>query len=352
MIWFDLVTPKSVLFFKEIISRMDARGVKTLITTREGNDYHEVVDLLDLYKIPYFSRGRYGGEKLSDKLRASIGRQADLVDLLKEFPATQLVSISSVDANRVAFGLGIPIVNFNDIPLTDWRFDLSKVTPQARLTLPLSSRIFRSYIVPQEIYERFSIEPDRIHTYRFLDVLLWLKDFRPSREVFEKTLNSLQLDSSKPTILIREEEFQASYVLKKWPFLYEGVRVLRHDLDVNLIFIPRYDSRHLQEMFPGVSIISEKMVIQHLLAFSDLFIGGGGMLNCEACYFGIPTISTRSFVCHYDKALIEANLMEKADSALELVVLAKRFIGRRRDPTAFFQTMVLDIDLLVDLLLE
>ncbi len=64
-------------------------------------------------------------------------------------------------------------------------------------------------------------------------------------------------------------------------------------------------------MFPYAAVLEEKMVIQHLLAFADLFIGGGGTLNSEACFFGTPAISTRSFVSHYDKLLIDAELMEK-----------------------------------------
>lgn len=36
MIWFDLVTPKSVLFFIPIVKAIEKRGKKVLITAREG----------------------------------------------------------------------------------------------------------------------------------------------------------------------------------------------------------------------------------------------------------------------------------------------------------------------------
>ena len=53
MIWFDLVTPKSVLFFIPIIKHIEKKGRKTLITAREGEGYSEVVELLRLHNIPF-----------------------------------------------------------------------------------------------------------------------------------------------------------------------------------------------------------------------------------------------------------------------------------------------------------
>ena len=76
-------------------------------------------------------------------------------------------------------------------------------------------------------------------------------------------------------------------------------------------------------------MLENKIQIQHILAFCDLFIGGGGTLNSEACYFGTPTISTRSFISHYDKWLLDLGLMSKADSPDELVSRAKQILSKR-----------------------
>lgn len=344
MIWFDLVTPKSVMFFKNLIKLLEIKGREVLVTAREGDGYTEIVELLQLHDISFYTIGEFGGAALEAKLKASIDRQFALMEFIRGHHVEKLVCLCSVDANRVAFGLGIPIINFYDIPLSDCTSDFKKALPQARLTLPLSTKAFRPYMVPQEIFERFSLEKEQIFEYRFLDVLAWLHDFVPDRAYFEEVLERYQLDGSKPTIIVREEEYKASYVKKKFPILYEGLNILKERLDANIIAIPRYEPQPLQQLLPFATVLQEKLLVQHLLAYADLFIGGGGTLNSESCYFGTPTISTRSFVSHYDKLLIDEGLMQKADSADELVELCLRHIGRRTDAKRLFDTMVLDIE--------
>lgn len=340
------------MFFSPFIRIMQKRGISVLVTAREGEGYKEVVDLLRLYDIDFVNRGFFGGANLGDKLKASIHRQLALMEYVEKCNITKLVCLCSVDANRVAFGLGIPIINFYDIPLSDCTADFKKALPQARLTLPLSTKAFRPYMVPQSIFERFSLEPDQIHSYNFLDVVAWLHDFVPDRTFFDDFLTSRGLDKNKKTIVVREEEFKASYVAKKYPMLYEGLKIIHETMDVNIILIPRYEAEPLKLMFPFATVLEEKMIIQHLLAFADLFIGGGGTLNSEACFFGTPTISTRSFISHYDKLLIDSGLMEKADTRDELVTITKEIISKRRDPKKLFDTMSLDLDRIVDEILR
>lgn len=352
MIWFDLVTPKSVMFFRPFINKIKDRGYTVLVTAREGDGYKEVVDLLNLYKIDFVNRGYFGGANLGDKLKASIHRQLALMEYIEKCNITKLVCLCSVDANRVAFGLGVPILNFYDIPLSDHTADFRKALPQARLTLPLSTKAFRPYMVPQSIFERFSLEPDQIFSYQFLDVVAWLHNFVPDRKFFDDFISSYGLDKNKMTVVVREEEFKASYVNKKFPMLYDGLAKLKKQLNPNIIIIPRYEHEPLRKMFPYAVVLEEKMVIQHLLAFADLFIGGGGTLNSEACFFGTPAVSTRSFISHYDKLLIDAGLMEKADTEDELLDISARIIGKRNNPAMLFDTMNFDLDTLVDEILN
>lgn len=348
MIWFDLVTPKSVMFFKNIIKMLEIKGQEVFVTAREGAGYSEIVELLRLHDIAFYTVGEFGGARLEDKLKASIDRQFALMEFIRGKNVEKLVCLCSVDANRVAFGLGIPIYNFYDIPLSDYTANFKKALPQARLTLPLSAKAFRPYMVPSEIFERFSLEKDQIVEYKFLDVLIWLYEFKPDRKYFEDVLEKYGLNKNKLTIVIREEEYKASYVMKKYPVLYQGLEVLKSKIDANFIAIPRYEPEPLQELLPFVCVLKEKMIVQHLLAYADLFIGGGGTLNSEACYFGTPTISTRSFVSHYDKFLIDEGLMKKADSVEELVELSLENIGRRTDANRVFKQMSLDLNWLTE----
>ena len=330
-IWFDIVTPKFVLFFKDIIRKFQEIGYKTLVTARKSEGYTEVTELLTLHGIEYFEIGSFGGEKLRNKLTASMERQVALCELLRNFRVKTLISGCSVDANRVAFGLGIPNINFYDIPLSDHTTNFKKTLPQARLTIPLSTFVFHPFIVPKEIFLRLALEDDQILSYNCIDPFVWLKNFMPDKEYIE---NEMKIKLDKPMIVIREEEFKASYVNKKYSLLYDGLVKLTQKVDAHYIIIPRYESKPLKDIFPFATILDNASVIQHLLAYAGLFIGGGGTINIEATYFGTPTISTRSFISHYDKYLIDKGLMEWVDNVDMLVHVAQTIIGERKENLA------------------
>jgi len=347
-IWFDLVTPKSVLFFKPIIKTLQDLGKKVLITAREGNGYKEVVELLKLYDIDFINRGTFGGGDLKDKLEASIHRQKELIELISDLHIKKLVCLSSVDAVRVAFGLGIPIYNFYDIPLSDYKTDFKKALPQARLTIPLATKMFKPFVVPNEVVLRFGLDKEQIIEYNFIDPLIWLKDFAFDKNYVDRIYQKYNIDRKKFTILIREEEYKASYVDKKYPFLYESLEEIHTKFNANIIIIPRYESDYLKKEFPFSYILEEKIVLQHLLKDADLFIGGGGTINTEACFLGTPTISTRSFICHYDKWQIDNNLMVWTNDKRELMNYVKSAIEKKLTPNlnALNGTKV-DIDMIV-----
>ena len=331
MIWFDLVTPKSVLFFRPIIEAIKAQGRKVLITARSSEGYTEVIELLKLYNMEFIDRGEFGGAHLEDKLRASLERQKSLMEFVALYDINRLVCLCSVDANRVAFGLGIPIVNFYDIPLSDCETNFKRALPQARLTLPLSTKVIKPFVVPDEIFLRFSLDQEQIFSYDFIDPLIWLDDFTPDFEYVKSSLKNYDVDYTKPLIVIREEEYKSSYVDKKYPMLYEVLQELKMKFDANIIIIPRYESAYLRQEFPFAVVIEEKIIIQHLLAYADLFIGGGGTLNTEACYFTTPTISTRSFISHYDKYQIDMGLMVWVNTKEELFKNVAQMLQQKRD---------------------
>ena len=316
-IWFDLVTPKSVLFFYPIIKILQ-NSYNVLITAREGEGYKEVVDLLKLYNLDFINRGTFGGGELKDKLEASIHRQKELVDFIATKHITKLICLSSVDAVRVAFGLKIPVYNFYDIPLSDYKTDFKKALPQARPTIPLSTKMFKPFVVPDEVILRFGLEKEQIVEYNFIDPLIWLQNFKFNKNYVMEFYKKYNIDREKFTILIREEEYKSSYVDKKYPFLYKILPLIYKRFNANIIIIPRYESDYLKKEFPFAYVIEEKIILQHLLKDVDLFIGGGGTINSEACFLGTPTISTRSFISHYDKWQIDNNLMVWTNNQEEL----------------------------------
>ena len=340
-IWFDLVTPKSVLFFYPIIKELQ-KSNNIIITAREGDSYKEVVELLKLYKLDFINRGSFGGGNLKDKLQASIHRQKELMEFITQFEVTKLVCLSSVDAVRVAFGLGIPVYNFYDIPLSDYKTNFKKALPQARLTIPLSTKMFKPFVVPDEVILRFGLEKEQIIEYSFIDPMIWLKDFEFDIKYIQNFYQKYNINRDKFTIVIREEEYKASYVNKKYPFLYEVLPIIYKKYNANIIIIPRYESNYLKKEFPFAYVIEEKIILQHLLKDVDLFIGGGGTINTEACFLGTPTISTRSFISHYDKWQIDNNLMVWTNNKDELLNYVELAYQKKLTPPSIKQNVNID----------
>lgn len=353
-IWFDLVTPKSVLFFEPIIRNFQKRGLEILITSRGGEGYTETIELLKLYNLPFVNIGNFGGSCLISKFKASLDRQLHFMEFIAHEDIDRLVCLSSVDACRVAFGLGIPIINFYDIPLSDCKADFKKALPQARLTIPLATKMFKPFVVPDEIILRFSLETEQIEEYKFIDPLIWLNDFKPDINYVKDIYSKYNIDIDKPTIIIREEEYKSSYVDKKYPILYEVLEEIHIKTNANIIIIPRYESEYLKKEFPFAYVIEEKIVVQHLLAFANLFIGGGGTLNSEACLLGTPTISTRSFISHYDKYQIDKGLMVWVDTKEDLISKSIEMLNKRYDKVVkeVLKEMKLDINELANKTLE
>jgi len=340
VILFDITVPQRVLFFKNIIKKLN----NVIVTTRGGEGYKEVLELLNLHKIPYILIGKYGGNSLEGKLKTSIKRQDELIEIIKKYNIKTVVSGSVVDASRVGFGLGLKVVNINDMPVKSYRFKCENIEPVTRLTAPLSSVLFKPFVVPDEIFEKLGV--CNIKTYNFLDPLIWLKDFKVNKNYVKSEIP--QIDESKPIVVVREEEFKASYVKKKYPFLYEVIEELQN-WDINLVIVPRYESKYLKEKFKRAIVLDKAIILQHLLAKTSLFIGGGGTINIEATYFGVPVISTRSFISHYDKFLIDNGLMWHSNNKEEILDLAKKLIGVNNKAKAkeVYSKMDVNIDMFV-----
>jgi len=353
MILFDLDMGKWALFFFPIMKKLKEKNINYMVTSRGGKGYEELNQILDLYKVDYISIGKYGGSSLEGKLRASLYRQEKLIDIVKKYNVKKIISGSVVDATRVGFGLGLEVINFYDIPLSDYKSDFKKALPQARLTIPLSTKMFKPFVVPDEVIKRFGLEDEQIFEYKFIDPLIWLKDFRFDKNYVKNFYKEYNIDRNKFTIVVREEEYKASYVRKKYPFLYEALPEIYNKFNANIIIIPRYESGYLKKEFPFAYIIEEKIILQHLLKDVDLFIGGGGTINTESCFLGTPTISTRSFISHYDKWQIDNGLMVWCDNKYDLLRYVKLAYEKKLKPNVnVLEKMEVDIDKIIEEILK
>ena len=89
-IWFDILTPKQVMFFKPIIDSLQAEGHELLCTSRE---YREAVELAKIKHLELKIVGRYGGAGKYEKLYESANRTFKLVQIIKKFEPDTAVAV-------------------------------------------------------------------------------------------------------------------------------------------------------------------------------------------------------------------------------------------------------------------
>lgn len=350
MIWLDITDPKYALFFQPLLPHLLARE-PVLITSRVSSEYSECAQILSRaiethHRANPHSRDRltlhfiggYGGAERLDKYRARLKRESGFLELFAKLGKLPSVFITgaSVEGAQCAFGLGVPVVHFADTPVAGHKFSPRALTLLARLSLPLSSLLFHPFVIPSRVFGAFGLDPSDIIRYDFLDPALYLPDLPESKATESHSLDSSEHallgskasraaecagDDSAPLIIAREEEYKAHYVASRLPLWYEGVHALAQE-NVRILIIPRYGRAELEREFGSygnVQIASHIIAPQLLYAHADLLLGGGGTMNLEACYYGIPTISTRSLLLYHDRYLIKHNLMRHVRDLKELM---------------------------------
>ena len=302
----DVLTPKQCMLFAKLSERL--RGDKHQITlvTRE---YREVNQLLKIKGMTAQVVGKHGGRNLRDKLEASAQRTLELTSFVAELRPDVVVSFASPETSRVAFGLGIPHVCLNDSPHSE---------AVARLTVPLVTLLVTPKFIPKNAWTKFGIKEDKIVHYNAIDPWIWLKDFKPNKNI----LKQLGLETTKPIVVFRAEESFASYLLgvapesPSWTLLLESL--LKSSSNFQAVIIPRYDAQiaHLTERFGNRAVICKSVIdAPSLLAHTSVFVGGGGTMTAEAALLGVPTFS-----CYPGKPFL-----------IEKFLVRKRLVAREAD---------------------
>jgi len=127
----DASTTKQVLFFKPFYDELVRRGHKVYVLGRRFPNCEAVANHIEL---PVVFFGEYGCN-LPQKLYYGLERQRALCKWMGTEKFDGLLSFSNPDSIRVAYGLGIPIFNFNDLP------EAEKII---NLTVPLATTTFVS----------------------------------------------------------------------------------------------------------------------------------------------------------------------------------------------------------------
>jgi uncharacterized protein len=312
------------MFFKSAIDLFKQSDHELLCTSRE---YREVIELSKIKQIDLKIVGRHGGAGQYEKLRESANRVFELSHIIKQFEPDVAITFSSPEASRVAFGLGINHIAFNDSPHAE---------AVARLTIPLVNHLFSPWVIPYSAWNIFGIPKRRITRYRALDPVAWLKRNPLSSSSASNLINKLGLEISKKNVLIRLEETKASYIAdKKIENIISMVDAIVDNLSLstNIIILCRYEDQisEITKRYKGKAFIMQNVIDGTLLiSLADLFIGAGGTMTAEASLLGKPTISIAPVRFYVEKYLIKSGLVKRAASSRDLVRLSKRMLSDKR----------------------
>jgi predicted glycosyltransferase len=311
-IWFDILTPKQVMFFKRAVCLLRESGHQVLCTTRY---YREAVELGKIKKLDLTIVGSHGGADRYDKLRLSAARTFDLASVVNQFGPDVALNFSSPEGARVAYGLGIKQFAFNDSPHSE---------PVARLTVPLVTKLFCPWIIPYSAWAGYGISRKNVVGYRALDPAAWLKhDYSAGKEP----------DSKR--ILLRLEESKASYVADKAlgtvDLVDRLVESLHRSADITILCRYQDQIAAAEARYGGkVRVLRDVVDGAELVRSAQLFVGAGGTMTAESALLGRPTISITPFGFHVEKYLVKNGLVRKATNARMLVKLAKKMMSDKR----------------------
>ena len=272
LIWLDALTPKQARLMAEIAEFLEKRGEEILITCRR---YAETEQMLEIKGLRYISVGGYGENKL-EKLVNYADRMMKLIEIVRGRKPDFLISFSSPEATRVAFGLGMKVITINDTP---------HAFHVCRLTFPLSWRIIHPVAVPEELYLMNWACKESLVSYNGVDEVAWMKKAEPKKEELEK------LGIKGDFVIIRPEESKASYLSEEAGI--SAIIDVAIEMGYDVILMPRYEDQkdYYSRRYRTIKIPSYPPDASSIYFFSSLVVTGGGTMSREAALAGTPSIS-------------------------------------------------------------
>jgi len=276
-----------------------------LCTSRK---YSQVTELAKIRKQKLVIIGKHGGAKKYDKLNASLSRSKLLVKKITKFSPDITLSFCSPEAARISYGLGIKHICFSDSPHAE---------NVMRLVVPLVQKLLIPWIIPKKKFTKFGIDQNNIIQYKAID----------AATISKRKIKNIKKTVGKRIILIRLEEDEASYSLKKRPIIPIVKEILKEFSGQEIVIMTRYASqkKYLQQIFQKkIKILSTVVDSKLLLYNADIFIGSGGTMTAESALLGIPTISYDAVPNIIEDYLVRKKLVMREVNPKKMVSVMKK----------------------------
>ena len=307
-IWFDILTPKQILFFEPMIRRLRKNNL-VMCTTR---NYREVNELSKLKNLKLVVVGKHGGNTKYGKLDASLKRSVSLSSLVEKFKPDVLVSFCSPEASRVGFGLGIRHYAFCDSPHAE---------AVMKLSIPFVDKLLIPWIISKNEFTRYGIKQRNIITYKAIDASV----------IVRNAIRIKRQKNKRKTILIRVEEEYAAYAQKNNHSTEIIQKILENFPQHNILVLPRYKSQIeiIRKTVKGrIKILNKAVIGSEVLQKVDVFIGSGGTMTAEAALLGIPTISYNAVPNLIQNFLVRKKLVNLESNPDKIISLISKFLVR------------------------
>jgi len=307
-IWFDILTPKQLLFFAPMMKKL-SKNHRIYCTSR---NYREVVKLAKLKHVNVVIVGKHGGSSKEGKLLASIKRMEYLFELIRKFSPDLTISFCSPEAARISYGLGIKHVAYSDSP---------HAKAVMTLCVPFVQKLLTPWVIPKNEFVRYGISRKDIVHYRAIDAFVIVKE--------KSKIEKIPVDPSKKTIVIRPEEREASYIsgrLISDKIIHE---ISKESAKYNIIVLARYDSQKnkLKDEFGKKILVMNNVVNgKSLLSITDVFVGSGGTMTAESALMGIPTVSYDAVPNYIEKYLVRIGLIRRETNPKKISFLVKNML--------------------------
>jgi len=276
-----------------------------LCTSRK---YNQVIELAKIRKQKLVIIGKHGGAEKHDKLDASLSRSKLLVKKITKFSPDITLSFCSPEAARISYGLGIKHICFSDSPHAE---------NVMRLVVPLVQKLLIPWIIPKKKFTKFGIDQNNIIQYKAID----------AATISKRKIKNIKKTVGKRIILIRLEEDEASYSLKKRPIIPIVKEILKEFSGQEIVIMTRYvtQKKYLQQIFQKkIKILSTVVDSKLLLYNADIFIGSGGTMTAESAFLGIPTISYDAVPNIIEDYLVRKKLVMREINPKKMVSVMKK----------------------------